>query len=217
MAHYLIVGMGRFGRSIAKTLYEHGQTVLAIDSKENIVQEVIDENVVYDAIAMDAKDELALRKIVEGSFDTAFVCVGTNIQDSILITLILKEMGVENIICKATSKIHGKVLEKIGANKIVYPEEEMGAKLAFNIMNPSILEYFKFSDEYSIMEVKVKEEFSGKTLQELDLRNKYGANIIAVKESNGKLNASLRADTILHKDDCMMIFGKLESMKGIIK
>lgn len=217
MAQYLVVGMGKFGRSIASTLYKNGQTVLAIDTKENLIQEAIDDGIVYDAIVMDAKDETALKKVVEGSFDTAFVCIGTNIQDSILITVTLKDIGINNIIAKATTKVHGKVLEKVGATRVIYPEEEMGSKIAFSVLNPNIIEYLKFSDGYSIIEIKVPRSFIGKTLLELDLRKKYDANIIAIKDENNQINSLIGPNTILRESDMMVVFGDIKKIKNIVE
>lgn len=217
MAQYLVVGMGKFGRSIASTLYKNGQTVLAIDTKENLIQEAIDDGIVYDGIVMDAKDETSLKKIVEGSFDTAFVCIGTNVQDSILITVTLKDMGINNIIAKATTKVHGKVLEKVGATRVIYPEEEMGSKIAFSVLNPNIIEYLKFSDGYSIIEIKVPKSFIGKTLLELDLRKKYDANIIAIKDENEQINSLIGPNTILNESDMMVVFGDIKKIKNIVE
>lgn len=217
MAQYLVVGMGKFGRSIASTLYKNGQTVLAIDTKENLIQEAIDEGIVYDGIVMDAKDETSLKKIVEGSFDTAFVCIGTNVQDSILITVTLKDMGINNIIAKATTKVHGKVLEKVGATRVIYPEEEMGSKIAFSVLNPNIIEYLKFSDGYSIIEIKVPKSFIGKTLLELDLRKKYDANIIAIKDENDQINSLIGPNTVLKESDMMVVFGDIKKIKNIVE
>ena len=123
MKNYLVIGLGKFGRAIAKTLYENGNIVLALDENEEAVQRILDEGIVEDAITLDAKDENALKNIVKDSFDAAFVCIGSNIQDSILVTLMLKELDVKNIVCKAETKIQGKVLEKLGADQVVYPEE----------------------------------------------------------------------------------------------
>lgn len=215
MANYLVIGMGRFGRSIAKTLYANNQTVLAIDSNKDIIQEAINENVVYDALVMDAKDEIALKKVVEGSFDTAFVCMGTNIQDSILITLILKDMGINNIICKATSKVHGKVLEKVGASKIIYPEEQMGEKVAFSILNPSIVEYFKFDNDVAIVEIAVPQKFVGKSIKEIDLRNKFGITIIALKYSTNHLNVSPSPDEKLDASYTLVVIGTTEDLNKL--
>ena len=164
MEGYLIIGLGRFGKSIAKTLYNHNKTVLGLDIDEEIVQQVIDNEIISEAIVIDATNENELKKIIDDDFDTAFVCIG-------------KELGVKTVICKAKTKMQGKVLEKIGASSVVYPEEAMGEKIALNVLQSNITEYFKFSDKYGIFEFKAPKSFIGKNLMELDLRKKYGINI----------------------------------------
>ena len=217
MKNYLVIGLGKFGKTIAKTLYENGNTVLAIDTSQELVQQVLDEGIVEDAIVIDATDENALQNIVKDSFDTAFVCIGTNVQDSILVTLMLKDLNVNNIICKAKTKIQGKVLEKVGATQIVYPEESMGQKIAYSVMNPSVIEYFKFSDEYSIYEVKINKKFVGKTLMQLDFRHKYLANVIAVKDKDGKLDVNPAPNYSFTEQDTLIVLGETKRMGDMIE
>ena len=217
MKNYLVIGLGKFGKTIAKTLYENGNTVLAIDTSQELVQQVLDEGIVEDAIVIDATDENALQNIVKDSFDTAFVCIGTNVQDSILVTLMLKDLNVNNIICKAKTKIQGKVLEKVGATQIVYPEESMGQKIAYSVMNPSVIEYFKFSDEYSIYEVKVNKKFVGQTLMQLDFRHKYLANVIAVKDKDGKLDVNPSPNYSFTEQDTLIVLGETKRMGDMIE
>lgn len=216
MKNYLVIGLGKFGKTIAKTLYENGHTVLAIDTSSDLVQQVLDEGIVEDAIVIDATDENALQNIVKDSFDTAFVCIGTNVQDSILVTLMLKELNVGNIICKAKTKIQGKVLEKVGATQIVYPEESMGEKIAYHVMNPSVVEYFNFSDEYAIYEIKTPKKFVGQTLMQLDVRNKYSANVIAVKDKNGKLDVTPSPNYSFTENDTLIILSETKKMGDMI-
>ena len=217
MKNYLVIGLGKFGKTIAKTLYENGNTVLAIDTSQELVQQVLDEGIVEDAIVIDATGENALQNIVKDSFDTAFVCIGTNVQDSILVTLMLKDLNVNNIICKAKTKIQGKVLEKVGATQIVYPEESMGQKIAYSVMNPSVIEYFKFSDEYSIYEVKINKKFVGKTLMQLDFRHKYLANVIAVKDKDGKLDVNPSPNYSFTEQDTLIVLGETKRMGDMIE
>ncbi len=207
MKNYLVIGLGKFGKTVAKTLYENGNFVLAIDSDLETVQKILDEGVVEEAISLDATDENGLKNIAKDSFDAAFVCIGTNVQNSILVTLMLKDMNIPNIICKATTKIQGKVLSKVGATQIVYPEELMGEKIAYSVMRPSVIEYFKFSDEYSIFEMKIPEKFVGKTLVELDFRHKYMANVIAVKDKSGDLDVTPSPAYKFTEDDTLIILG----------
>lgn len=216
MKNYLVIGLGKFGRSIAKTLYESGNVVLALDTNEEYVQKALDDGIVEDAITLDATDENALKNIAKDSFDAAFVCIGTNIQDSILVTLMLKEMNIKNIICKAETKIQGKVLEKVGATQIVYPEELMGEKIAYAVMRPTVIEYFKFSDEYSIVEIRVPKHFVNKSLIELDLRHTYSTNIIAIK-SDEKFNITPSPTYKFKSTDTVVILGKTDSIGELLK
>lgn len=215
MKNYLVIGLGKFGTTIAKTLYDGGHFVLAVDTDLEKVQKVLDEGIVEEAIALDATDENGLSNIAKDSFDAAFVCIGSNVQNSILVTLILKEMNVSKIICKAITKIQAKVLEKVGATQIVYPEEFMGEKIAYSVMNPTVLEYFNFSDEYCIFDVKVPKKFIGKTLIELDFRHKYMANVIAVKNKQGELDVTPSPNYTFTEEDTLIILGKRELMGEI--
>ncbi|GLI55744.1 potassium transporter KtrA [Propionigenium maris DSM 9537] len=215
---YLVVGLGRFGTSVAKTLYEADADVVAIDADEDLVQEAINNNIVDNAVALDATDEKSLNSI-GSDFDVAFVCIGSNQQASIIITLILKEMGIKNIIAKAVTKTHGKVLEKIGANKVIYPEEYMGKRVALLAMEPNMIEHLRFSQDFLLLEVKSPSVFWGKSLMELGVRNKYKVNVVGIKKKNGILNASPQADTIIEKEDVLLVItdsktaNQLESLK----
>lgn len=216
---YLVIGLGRFGTSVAKTLYEADADVLAIDTDEDLVQEAINNNIVDNAVTLDATDEKELLGIGAANFDVAFVCIGSNQQASIIITLILKELGVKNIIAKAVTKTHGKVLEKIGANKVIYPEEYMGKRVALLAMEPNMIEHLRFSQDFLLLEVKAPSVFWGKNLMELGVRNKYSVNIVGIKKSNGILNASPKADSVIEKGDVLLVItdsktaNQLESMK----
>lgn len=216
MKNYLVIGLGKFGRAIAKTLYENGNIVLALDENEEAVQRILDEGIVEDAITLDAKDENALKNIVKDSFDAAFVCIGSNIQDSILVTLMLKELDVKNIVCKAETKIQGKVLEKLGADQVVYPEELMGEKIAYSVMRPTVIEYFKFSNEYSVFEIKVPKIFIGKSLLELNLRHKYSTNVIAIR-TQGEFNITPSPEYKFKKEDTIVVLGKTEGIGALMK
>ncbi len=215
---YLVVGLGRFGTSVAKTLYEADADVVAIDADEDLVQEAINNNIVDNAVALDATDEKSLNSI-GSDFDVAFVCIGSNQQASIIITLILKEMGIKNIIAKAVTKTHGKVLEKIGANKVIYPEEYMGKRVALLAMEPNMIEHLRFSQDFLLLEVKAPSVFWGKSLMELGVRNKYKVNVVGIKKKSGILNASPQADTIIEKEDVLLVItdsktaNQLESLK----
>lgn len=202
---FAIIGMGRFGSSVAKTLSQLGFEVLAIDHREETVQEV--SAFVTHAVQADSTDEEALRALGIRNFDVVVVAIGEDIQASILTTLILKEMGIAKIIVKAVNDLHGKVLKKIGADKVVYPERDMGQRVAHHLISSNIIDYIELSADYSIVEIKVSNQMIGKSLKQLDIRAKYGCNVIAIKQ-NEKLIIPPSAEESLRMDDILVIVGK---------
>ena len=155
MAGYLVIGAGKFGRSVAKTLYSHNETVLVIDKNEELVQQIIDDGIVGEAVCFDVTEENSLKNVVSSDdFEVAFICIEGSLQTSALVTVMLKELGIKTIICKAITKIEGKVLEKIGATKVVFPDETVGRDLAFEFLKPDVTEHLKFSEKYTINENK---------------------------------------------------------------
>jgi potassium uptake protein ktrA len=216
MRNFLVIGLGEFGKSVAKTLFKNKSTVLAIDSSPDLIQQALNEGFIDEAVILDATDELALKNVVKDDFDTAFVSVGDNIQASILITLHLKELGLKNIICKAVNHTQGRVLEKIGATQVVFPEESMGEKIAFSVLRPTIVEYFKFSEDYFIYEVKIPNSYVDKSLSELNLRHKYEINILAIKHSDGKMNITPDPNMKLGKDDLLVVLARESTIGKIV-
>ncbi|ADO82392.1 potassium channel family protein [Ilyobacter polytropus] len=212
---YLVIGLGRFGTSVAKTLYEAGEDVLAVDIDEDLVQEAVNNSVVDNAVTLDVADERAMKEIGAGNFDVAFVCIGSKLQSSIIITLILQEMGVKNIIAKAVSKSHGKVLGKIGATKVIYPEEYMGKRVALLAMEPNMIEHLRFSQDFLLVEIKAPSIFWDKTLMELGIRNKYNVNIVGIKKGNGTLDPTPRADSVIEKDDILLVITDAKTAKQL--
>ncbi len=217
MKNFLVIGLGEFGKSVAKTLYSNNATVLVIDAKENLIKQALNEGIIEEAIILDATDEIALKKVVRDDFDTAFVSVGDNIQASILITLQLKELGVKNIICKAVNHTQEKVLYKIGATQVIFPEESMGEKVAYSVLRPTIIDYFKFAEDYFIYEVKVPKAYVGKSLMELNLRHKYEINILAVKHFDGKMDVTPDPNIKLNKDDLLIILSRENVIDRVTK
>ena len=209
---FVVIGLGRFGESVAKTLYELGHDVLAIDMNEDMVQEI--SNSVTHAVQMDATDESALRTLGLRNFDVAVVTIGSNIQASVMVTLLVKELGVKYIIAKGQSDLHAKVLYKIGADRVVLPEKDMGVRVAHNLVSASILDYIELSPDYSIMEMKALEEWNGKTLAELKLRSKYGINVMAIKKDDD-INISPNADEVISSDDIIVAIGSAEDLAKI--
>lgn len=204
MREYLVVGLGRFGTSIAQTLYESNEEVLAIDVDEELIQEAINGNIVDNAVIVDATDMKSLKELGVSNYDVAFVCTG-DVEASIMITLNLKELGIEKIIAKANSKSHGKVLAKIGATKVIYPEEYMGRRVAQLAMEPNMIEHLRFSSEFLLLEVKTPSVFWGKTLIQLDIRKKYNVNIVGIKKENQPLTPNPSAESLIEKGDILLV------------
>lgn len=206
---FVIIGLGRFGSSVAKTLYALGHDVLAIDSNEDLVQEISDS--VTHAVQMDATDENALRTLGLRNFDVAVVTIGANIQASVMATLLVKDMGIKYIIAKGNSDLHAKVLYKIGADRVILPEKDMGVRVAYNLVSSSILDYIELSPDYSIIEIESPKEWYGKSMKELSLRSKYGINVMAIKRNN-EVNISPDADDVINKDDIVVAIGSAEDL-----
>jgi trk system potassium uptake protein len=175
-----VIGLGRFGRSVCSTLHKMGYEVLGVDVDEKNVAEVLTEKIVAHAMQLDSREPSALRESGILELDTVVVAIGSFLEESIVTTLNVKEGGVRYVIAKASSETHGKLLERVGADRVVYPEREAGHLLALKLTKPGILDRFELDPDNSIVEIMVPEEFVGKTLEELQLRRRYGLNVLAV-------------------------------------
>ncbi len=206
---FAIIGLGRFGSSVAKYLAEMGYEVLAVDDNAQRVQDVA--HTVTHAVSADSTDEESMSSLGIRNFDVVVVAIGQDIQSSILTTLILKDLGVPYIIVKAQNELHGKVLNKIGADKVVFPERDMGQRVAHHLISPNILEHIELSSEYSIVEMRLPSSMIGKNLKQLDIRQKYNCNVLAVKRSE-EMNITPSADEPLIRDDVLVIVGKNDQL-----
>ncbi|MFZ2258714.1 MAG: TrkA family potassium uptake protein [Clostridiaceae bacterium] len=206
---FVLIGLGQFGISVAETLSSLGQDVLAVDKDELVIQEIADK--VTHAVQMDATDEHALRTLGVRNFDVAVVTVGSNIQASIMITLLLREAGVKYIICKGQSELHKKVLLKIGADRVVLPEKDMGIRVAHNLVSPKLVDFLEISNDYQIIEIKSPKEWIGKSLKELNIRGKYGITVVAIRMGNKELNISPNADVIIPENSLIVAVGSTEA------
>ncbi|SFA88997.1 potassium channel family protein [Clostridium frigidicarnis] len=209
---FVVIGLGRFGISVAKTLYESGHEVLAIDKNEDLIQEVSD-NVTH-AVQMDATDENALRTIGIRNFDVAVITIGSNIQSSVMVALIVKELGVKYIIAKAHNDLHAKVLYKIGADRVVQPEKDMGVRVGHNLVSSNILDYIELSPDYSIIEIEAPQMWWGKSIKELNVRSNYGINIMAIKKDN-EVNISPDAEDIIEKNFIIVSIGSIDDLSRL--
>lgn len=201
---FAVIGLGRFGGSICKTLSQMGHDVLAIDKDENKVNQYAD--IVTQAVQLDSTDELALKEVGIRNMDHVIVAIGDDIQASILTTLILKEMNVPYVTAKAQNDYHEKVLAKIGADKIVHPERDMGIRLVHSLVSKNVLDLIELSPDYSLVEIKASDKMVNKSLLELNIRAKYGVNILAIKSEKG-LNFSPKAEDVIREGDVLVVVG----------
>ncbi|AJD90833.1 potassium transporter Trk [Jeotgalibacillus malaysiensis] len=201
---FVVIGLGRFGGSIVRELVEQGMEVMAIDKFEDKVDEF--STIATHAVMADSTDEAALRSLGIRNFDHVIVAIGDDIQASILTTLMLKEIGVKKITVKAQNDYHEKVLERIGADKVVHPERDMGKRIAHNIVSNNVLDYLELSDEHSIVEIAANNVLIGNSIIELDIRAKYGINIVAIKRGDDII-VSPQANDVIRKGDVLIVIG----------
>lgn len=211
---FAVIGLGRFGGSICKELSIEGKQVLAIDKDESKVNEY--KNIASHAVILDSSDEESLKEIGIKNFEHVIVAIGENIQASILTTVILTDLGIKNITVKAQNDYHEKILRKLGVDRVVHPERDMGRRIAHNIISNNILDYLELSDDHSIVEVKAGRRMIGKSLINLDIRAKFGCNVVAIK--NGKMiDVSPSADQPIEGDDILIVIGADEDLNRFEK
>ncbi|PRS64322.1 TrkA family potassium uptake protein [Bacillus pumilus] len=201
---YAVIGLGRFGGSICKALSEEGLEVMAMDMNEDRVNEYA--KIASHAVIGDSTDENVLKNLGIRNFDHVIVAIGENIQASILTTIMLKELGVKMVTVKAQNDYHEKVLNKIGADRIVHPERDMGKRIAHKIISNNVLDYLELSDEYSLIEIVANSRLAGHSLLDLDIRARYGINIVAIKRGKEVIVSPL-ADEMIQKEDILIVIG----------
>lgn len=212
---FVVIGIGRFGRSVATTLYQLGYEVLAIDNSEKEIQDIANE--VTHAVQIDAKDEEALKRLGIRNFDVGIVAIGDDIQSNILVSVMLKEIGVKTVIAKAKDALHGRVLEKIGVDRVIYPERDMGVRVAHNLTSSKdLLDFIELSPQYSIVETFAPQEFFDKTIGKLNLRAKYGVGVIAIK-SDEEIIAAPGAEALIKKGDILIMIGSNQAIGNLPK
>ncbi|HBT19822.1 MAG TPA: potassium uptake system protein [Peptococcaceae bacterium] len=213
MGQYVVIGLGRFGESVARTLSSLGHEVLVIDKSEEKVQEIAD--FVTTAIKADAQNEEFLRSVDIASYDAVVVAMAQSVEANILVNMLLKDLGVKYIVAKAQSKLHGEVLEKIGVNKIIYPEWDMGERVARALtMSHNILDYVEISPEHTIVEIAAPEEFVGKTLRQLDLRARCNISILAAKKGDNVVVAP-GGEYIIDRGDILVAIGSYRDLRKL--
>ena len=212
--NYAIIGLGRFGGSICRTLVESGQEVLAIDSNEERVNEYMD--IATHAVVGNAQDESTLRSLGIRNFDHVIVAIGEDIQASILVTLMVKEMGVPNVLAKAQNEYHAKVLERVGADRVVHPERDMGVRIAHNLVSRNILDLIELSNEFSLAEIKVSNpKFFNKSLIEVNFRQRFGLTVVAIRRADGQVVVSPPANEIVCENDNLLVIGSTVNVDNL--
>mgnify|MGYP000993142641 CR=1 FL=1 len=211
---FAVIGAGRFGASVALAFTKMGHDVLVIDSDEKKILELSDQ--VTHAVQADATNEQVLKTLGITNFDAVVVGIGIDLQASILTSIILKELGAKYVLAKAQTNLHGKVLEKIGVNRVVFPERDMGLRIARSLSSMNILDFIDFSPDYSVTEFIAPKKMLGKTLGELHLRARHGVNVIAIR-SGEKINISPLADDVIEKDDLLIVIGENKALEKLIK
>lgn len=211
----LVAGLGRFGQNLAVALEEMGSEVMGVDASEEAVSEVADR--LTHAIIGDTTEEKTVRDIGVEQFDATVCAIGSNIEASVMTTVLLKELGARLVVAKASSSLHGKILQKIGADRVIYPEQEVALRLARDFVVPSeFVEVIPLTVRHSMFEIKTPEHFSGRTLAELDLRAKYGLNVVAVRR-NGSTVVSPSADEVIRRADRLIVVGDRTRAEEAVK
>jgi trk system potassium uptake protein TrkA len=203
---FAVIGLGRFGKAVCSTLHGLGYEVLGVDSEETKVTQALTDRISSHVLQLDSTEPSALAEAGIFEFETVIVAIGNYLAESITTTLNLKEAGVSYVIAKASSETHLKLLKKVGADHVVFPEREMGCSLARILTRPSILERFDLDPDHSIVELIVPEKFDGKTISDLELRHKYGLNLLAVSRAD-KFEINPQPNERLRRGDLMVVIG----------
>lgn len=208
----IVLGLGRFGSQVATKLFESGIYVTAVDKNYDKVEKIASS--VSNAVQADIREEQALKSLGISNYDVAIIATGTDLESSIEASLICKDSGVEKVIAKAKSLVHARILKKIGVDQIVFPELDTGERLARSIAGSNLLELIEISNDYSLIEVKAHKDWIGKSLVELDFRNKYKMTVIGAKR-NKNMNMDLRPNFVIEEGDVLFIIGSSENAKAL--
>ena len=214
MKSYIVIGLGRFGAELATKLYECGEEVLAVDTNESIVDKIADH--VTRAVTADARDLDVLEKLGAENFDRAVVAVGSDLAASALITMNLKTLNVPFIMCKAHDDTYREILERLGADRVVLPEREVADKLALGLTHAGVMEYIELSEEFGIVEMEPIDEWIGKSIKDLELRTRYGANVIALRDKDD-IQIPPDITTPITADHIMVMLGRYEMLEKLKK
>lgn len=213
---FAVIGLGRFGTAMGTTLTDLGHEVIGVDTDEDRVQAMADSLAL--AVRLDATDEKALRAAGIAEVDVAVVSIGENIESSLLVVTLLRELGIKDVAAKAVTALHGRILEKLGVTRVVFPERETAVRLAHSLVIPNVLDYIELSSEFSIIEVPAPGEFFGKTLKEIGLRARFGLTTIAIKRKVGTnlvTNIAPGPDDVVREGDTLALLGSNEKLSQL--
>lgn len=216
MKQFVVIGIGNFGYYLATELYAKGYEVVAIDNDPGPIQEIKDK--VSQAVVADATDLKALEGVGIREMDAAVICIGSSLSHSILATLNSLDLGVKRVLAKAISEAHGRILHKVGASEVLFPEKDLAITVARRLHNPNMIDYLPLIDGYSIIQLAPLEDFIGKRLMDVDLINKYGVQVVAIKEIvPDHMNIIPTGNYVLKGSDLMILLGPDESLEKLRK
>jgi trk system potassium uptake protein TrkA len=213
---FAVIGLGRFGAAMATTLIGLGQDVLGLDTDEGRVQDLSDR--VPHLLCINASDPKALQEAGVGEVDVAVISIGANIEASLLIVMAVKELGVKFIVAKSTTEVHGRILERLGVDRVIYPEREAAVRMAHSLVVPNVIDYISLSRDFSLIEIPAPALFIGRTLREIDLRAKHGLTLIAIKRNiNGVIttDVSPSADEVIQSHDTVALVGSNKALVAL--
>lgn len=212
MKSYVVAGLGRFGFQLAVKLFAYGEEVLAIDTNEPTIDKIADR--VTRAAVADARDVDVLRRLGVQGCDCAIIAVGTDLAAASLITMNMHALGVRHIICKAQDDTYRAILERLGATRVVLPEREAADKLAKGLSSSGVMEYIEFSEEFGIVEINAPASWVGKAIREVNIRQRFGVSVIAVKR-RAQIEISPDANTMITADAVLVLLGKYDALHEI--
>lgn len=206
---FAVIGLGRFGRAVVRTLGEKGYSVLGIDQDATRVQYISES--CTQAVVLDSTNEDSLKSLDIASFDAVVVAIGSDFESNLITTVALKALGVQRVICKARSQRQKDILLRIGADQVILPEADAGRRLGVELTAPHLLEQISFGDSHSILELRAHDLMIGKTLAEVDLRNRYGANVVALRHE-ASVTVSPEAEQVIEQNDILVIIGRTDKI-----
>ena len=210
---YAVFGLGRYGTAVAKELVENGMEVIAVDTDQGIINDAAAYLPVCKCA--DVTDPEVISRLGIGNIDTVIVCMAGNLESSVMAVTLCKEAGVKNVIAKCATEMHRKILLRVGADQVVFPENESGIRLAKNLLSSGFIDMISLSKDVSMVEIDVRDEWCGKNLIELNLRKKYGFNIVAIKKGE-HVNVNINPEQVLDSQTTLIVIAntaKLEKLK----